>query len=421
MRATRRGLFAFLVLGVSACGAVDRAPEADPNAVVFRLEAANAERPGRIGWLATHESGGKVARFRIELVPEPKNAKLPTFSRCAIVREAGSDGSALLHDLARALEGRVPPPGTGVQGFDVPVALLGRDLSLGGSGNRIAGRFGSEPKGSWISMKLFLGEGEVFLNLDPVGGFGEFSLKDSDYAAEVMKELGRLFQGEPLGGFVELDAASPAEAPEAPPVPIPTANPDAARVSQLSEQAAPGVSQPTRRKALESLASMGPRARDAVPAFLEALTDPDPLIREEAVQGLPRLKPDPQIGIAAVTPLLKDAHAINQVWAAEALAQFGDTPKAVIYLTVFLKGDAKEWAAAGLARIGPDARGAVPLLTEMLKARQSPGEGYAASRALAAIGRDASSALPVLRDAAQDVNKSVRDAANYAIREIEGR
>lgn len=142
MRTTQQGLIAFLALGVSACGAVDHAPEADPNAVAFRLEAADSGRPGRVGWLATHESGGKVARFRIELVPEPKNAEFPTFSRCALVREPGSDGSALLRDLARAFEGRVPPPGTGVQGFDVPVALLGRDLSVGGKGNRVAGRFG---------------------------------------------------------------------------------------------------------------------------------------------------------------------------------------------------------------------------------------------------------------------------------------
>ena len=32
---------------------------------------------------------------------------------------------------------------------------------------------------------------------------------------------------------------------------------------------------------------------------------------------------DPQIGIAAVTPLLKDSYPVNQVWAAEALAAIG--------------------------------------------------------------------------------------------------
>jgi HEAT repeat protein len=107
------------------------------------------------------------------------------------------------------------------------------------------------------------------------------------------------------------------------------------------------------------------------------------------------------------------------VWAANALAAFGDKQKAVAYLTVFLKGNAKTWAAAGLMAIGPEARGAVPLLIEMLQNRQDPHEGYAACRALAAIGRDAASALPALREASQDVSKYVRDAATYAIREID--
>ena len=337
------------------------------------------------------------------------------------MREPGSDGSVLLRDLARALGGRVPGPGPGVETLELEAALLGRDLSRGGKGNLVAGSFGSEPPGSWVSTKLFLGEGEgeVFLNLDPIGGYGEFSMKDPDYGTVVVRELARLLQGEAIAsaaGAPQAPEAAPIDAAASPPAPVATPDP---AVMRLSEKAAPGVRQPERRQALESLARMGPRAIDAVPVFLKALEDQDPIIRGEAIRGLPALRPDPQLGIAAVTPFLEDPDPLQQVWAANALAAFGDKQKAVAHLTVFLKGNAKTWAAAGLMAIGPEARGAVPQLIEMLQNRQDPGEGYAACRALAAIGRDAASALPALREASQDVSKHVRDAATYAIREID--
>jgi hypothetical protein len=389
--------------------------------VVFELEPVDAKTPGRVGWRATYEGGGKVARFRIELAPEPKDATLPTFVRCSLSREPGSDGSVLLHDLARALGGRVPAPGPGVETLDVVAALLGRDLSRGGTGNLVAGAFGSDPKGPWIATKLFLGDGdgEVFLNLDPFGRFGELSMKDRSYGTNVVRELARLLQGEAVAVAAAEPAPSDVASGEvvagASPLAAPTPNPN---VLRLAEQAAPGVRQPERRKALESLAQMGPRARDALPVFLTALTDEDPVIRGAGL-GLTALRPDPQIGIAAVTPLLDDPLAINQVSAANALADFGETRKAVTYLTVFLKGDAKTWAATGLSRLGPEARSAVPMLIEMLENRQGPAEGTAACTALAAIGRDAASALPALKAASQDVSKFVRDAALYAIRQIE--
>jgi len=418
----RHAALALLAAIVSGCAVEGEPPPSEPGSLVFELEPVDAKRPGRVGWLATYEGGGKVARFRIELQPEPKGKSLPTFVRCALTREPGSDGSVLLQDLARVLGGRVPDPGPGLETLDVAAALLGRDLSRGGKGNLVAGAFGSEPKGPWLATKLFLGdgEGEVFLNLDPIGGYGEFSMKDPDYGPAVVRELARLLQGEAVvsgeGAPVDPEAAprDPAAEPRSPAAPTP----DPA-VSRLARNAAPGMRQPERRAALESLAHMGPRARDAVPVFLKALEDEDPIIRGAALRGLPALRPDPQIGIAAVTPRLKDSYPVNQVWAAQALAAFGDTRKAVTYLTVLLKSSSRNHAAAGLTAIGPEARGAVPLLIEMLENRTDPGEGDAACRALAAIGRDARSALPALRAASQDVSKTVRDAATYAIREID--
>lgn len=144
------------------------------------------------------------------------------------------------------------------------------------------------------------------------------------------------------------------------------------------------------------------------------------IIRGEALRGLPKLRPDPEIGVAAVTPLLSDPYPVNQVWAANALADFGRTEMAAAHLTEFLKGEARSWAAIGLSRLGPEARGAVPLLVATLERRKEANEGYSACMALAAIGRDAASALPALEAASRDPEKSVREAASYAIREIEG-
>ncbi len=421
-RGTILAVSSLLSASLSGCLS-DNGPPSSPDSVGFDLEPVDAATPGRVGWLATYETAGKIARFRIELTPEPREASLPAFVRCGLFREPGSDASLLLQDVARALNGRVPSPEPGVAALEVEAVLLGRELSRGGEGNQVAGAFGSEPKGDWISTKLFLGdgEGEVFLNLDPIGRHGELSMKDPAHGDAVLRALGRLLQGEVSASAREPERPAESVSEPLPEMPAPAPNHDAARIAALVEKSAAGVPQPERRRALESLAKMGPRARDAVPVFLEALKDDDVIIRSEAVRGLPNLRPDPQIGVTAVTPLLSDSYPANQVWAANALADFGQTEMAATYLTVFLKGEAKTGAAAGLSRLGPEARGAVPLLVEMLEKRTEPNEGYWASMALAAIGRDATSALPALEAASKDPNKTVHEAARYAIREISGR
>ena len=429
---TRTAMFAAacaLSLAAAGCSSELFPPTPDAYSVIFRLEVADARAPGRVAWLATYEKDGKVARFGIEMTPEPRGTELPTFTQCALIRDPGSDASVLLEDLSRVLDGRVPAPGPGVAVLEVSAALLGRELSRGGSGNVIAGAYGTEPKGSWISTKLFLGEGEgeVFLNLDPVGGYGEFSTKDSTYGNDVLRELGRLFQGELSAQAATIEA----EAPEAPAPSVKAAPPrppastlserEVARIDSLIEQARPGASQGARMKALDQLARIGPGAQNSIPVVLEALEDEDPLIRGGALRALPSLRPEPATGIAAVTPLLRDSYEDNQIEAANALADFGETTTAVAHLMVHLPGRGRVRAAAGLSRLGPAASVAVPLLSEMLENRRNRDEGYAACRALAAIGRDAESALPALRKAAADPDEYVQKAAAHAIREIEGR
>jgi len=59
-----------------------------------------------------------------------------------------------------------------------------------------SGGFSEKPRGSWTAMKIFLEagdqEGEVFLNLNPELGKGEFSIKDEDYGDFVVAQLAKV-------------------------------------------------------------------------------------------------------------------------------------------------------------------------------------------------------------------------------------
>jgi HEAT repeat protein len=103
------------------------------------------------------------------------------------------------------------------------------------------------------------------------------------------------------------------------------------------KRAAVGVG--TRRLAAEVLAAMGPRARDVVPALVEAARSQDELLAILAVQALGKIGPD----AAAAVPALIDR-----------LKEEGDSP-------------VRHAAVVALADIGPGARGAVPQLVRLLK------------------------------------------------------
>jgi hypothetical protein len=214
-----------VVLGLAAvtllAGCRERAVDAarPPGPVRFRIEDQGAVKrhdgETRI-WLATHQMEGKTARFQIKLTVKPaKPDELLAFTSGVLYREPKSDSSALLLELARALDARRVPPSPRQKEGQLPftAAILCQGLSrsqgepttlirtaknqpseLAGTGAEIAGSFNRKPKGTWIATKVFVadGEGEFFLNLDPAGGIGEITLKDSDYGDIVMKELAKV-------------------------------------------------------------------------------------------------------------------------------------------------------------------------------------------------------------------------------------
>jgi len=107
----------------------------------------------------------------------------------ALIRKAGSDCTEFLKALGPTLGAKGVPTASPISRIDFSVSILGTSQSRGPEGG-----FVDSPPGPWIASKLFLGDGEaeVYLNLDPVDGIGEFSFKDEDYAEAVMTELGKV-------------------------------------------------------------------------------------------------------------------------------------------------------------------------------------------------------------------------------------
>ena len=181
---------------VGATGGIPVALVNTPGSVMFRIEEQGSVRRGKAEiriWLARYEANGKTARFQIKLALKPPEGNIPfAITDGTLYREPGSDSTVLLRDLAKALEAKaVPKMPVKQEKLPFHAAILGQDQSRG-EGDR--GGFSAQPKGTWITTKLFLadGEGEVYLNLDPAGGVGEFSIKDSDYGDIVLKELAKV-------------------------------------------------------------------------------------------------------------------------------------------------------------------------------------------------------------------------------------
>jgi HEAT repeat protein len=82
--------------------------------------------------------------------------------------------------------------------------------------------------------------------------------------------------------------------------------------------------------------------------------------------------------------------------------------------------DVRYTATSVLKSYGPEARSAVPALTEALR---DPNRNVriGAAYALADIGPDAKTAVPALQSASKDIDKDVRDAAEYALKQLQGK
>lgn len=204
-----RGPTLFLLFWLSFAGACNRFPieplaptaehyVSDPNSVGFEIESIQSEGHSS-QWLATYSAGGRTAKFKIEIghgqEPNDKESKdlgIKT-GEGKFSSVPGSDASVLLVDLQRALEAK-KLPGRVKRVAELPFAFVsfGEHESQASHG----GGFNDSPPGNWISMKIFIGqgdtEGDVFLNLNPVIKKGQFSMKDPDYGDNVLMQLAKV-------------------------------------------------------------------------------------------------------------------------------------------------------------------------------------------------------------------------------------
>jgi HEAT repeat protein len=210
---------------------------------------------------------------------------------------------------------------------------------------------------------------------------------------------------------------------------------------------------------VERLAQLGPRAEAALPALIEALEDEDPMVRYAVAGVLPRLvdRPCPEVVTALLKRMDADPEASVRLAAASALANISQLDPTVIPALIdlldtpwnprksYIHGQAQDALAEiglpavpamiqamtepkplryrgvmcpnALARIGPAAKDAVPVLIEAMKDK-TPGTHEirkSVANALEAIGPDAKEALPVLIESLNDVEGAVRHRAATAI------
>ncbi len=178
----------------TAPGRTAEAYVSDSGSVGFDIRPLKTEN-GSLTIDCTHESQGKLAKFVIEFGPTRKVESKDSndfpmgTGEGRFLAEPGSDATALLADLQKALEAKaIPSKIQRVKVLPFTFVNLGDNLSQAPGGG-----FNANPRGGWTAIKIFIGEGEqeaeVFVNFNPAIGKGQFSIKDADYGDIVLKQL----------------------------------------------------------------------------------------------------------------------------------------------------------------------------------------------------------------------------------------
>ena len=201
-------------------------------------------------------------------------------------------------------------------------------------------------------------------------------------------------------------------------------------LASLGEKAVPRLAEALKHeevcaKAAAVVARIGPAAKDAVPALIEALGDENPQTRNEVLFALAAIGPGAEAAVPAATDALNDPDANVRYSACYALGKIGAAAMpAEAALQTNLDDDDRflsmvsAWA---LARIHPEcsetARKSVPLLADALAGPDALTRAQAAE-SLGCLGPLAKDAVAALRKALGDDNEQVRNAAAEALKAI---
>ncbi len=172
--------------------------------------------------------------------------------------------------------------------------------------------------------------------------------------------------------------------------PPPSLDQVVARIITLLKDQDPAV----RRMAAEVLGKIG--QSEGSPALVEALTDPNPLVREASTWALSRVAADDaEVGLLLAARLDDSSEAVKQV-AALSLGEFQSTPALVERLVTLLQNaDVRTRRAVVLALTSIEAPAAYPALVGALRDEDSIVRQGAAA-ALGELGDER--AIPFLRE-----------------------
>jgi HEAT repeat protein len=133
-------------------------------------------------------------------------------------------------------------------------------------------------------------------------------------------------------------------------------------------------------------------------AWIKALQDKDPNVRQEAAEALGRMGPDAR----AAVPALRDAMEDKQISEVAAVALWNVDRATFIDVLKTQRGSQSGWAAVvALWQIGPAAKEVIPILLEIAKNERDSDRPHALA-ALGSVGADPEVALPLLTAALRD-------------------
>ncbi len=201
----------------------------------------------------------------------------------------------------------------------------------------------------------------------------------------------------------------------------------------LGEKAVPRLikaleSDDTQGLAVEVIRRLGPKAKDAVPALILELKDPDPEYRREVEFALAAIGPDAKEAVPALVEHMTSDDPRVRYTACYALGKIGpDAKEAIPKLRDNIKSEDKFLKVASvwaLLHIQPEDNPlkvlAVPLLTKSLEESDRDLVKVESATALGAIGSPAKSAIPTLQKVADGTDSpEVRAAAQEALKKIQ--
>jgi HEAT repeat protein len=190
-----------------------------------------------------------------------------------------------------------------------------------------------------------------------------------------------------------------------------------------------------RRAAAKELSELGEEAKPAVADLTRALRDKDLFVRRFSAEALGNIGEPAKSAIPALAASMNDERKEVAEAAADAIGKMGTA--GIAALTSAVKDPTKDpnirrKAAVGLGKIGLQARGAVPALTDVLsgKVKMRKGKGgndddirIEVATALGSIAKaDDKAAVEALKSVSEGKqrNKALAKAAGDALRQITG-